>query len=251
MDIKNILDKWHYDPYGFSVRLVEGTDGKEKIQIRLDLGLLQLELEGRPDGTKPHNKESLLDYYLEKIENADNKGVEESDMELSIEECELLRHEAIQYYHRYISLLELEKYHGVIKDTEHNIGILDLMSSYAEDKSDFMSYEQFRPYIIMINTLARGRLALEKDKDDVVMKIVDKGIGMINEARETLDLQDSLYGFREIKFLEEWKTDISSDHPPSDLEKLENKLARAVRGEKYESAALLRDEIHLMKKIKK
>ena len=31
--------------------------------MRIDLGLLQMELDGRPDGQRPHGFESLLDYY--------------------------------------------------------------------------------------------------------------------------------------------------------------------------------------------
>ena len=35
-------------------RKIVGEDGKEKLQVRLDLGLLQMELNGRPDGERPH-----------------------------------------------------------------------------------------------------------------------------------------------------------------------------------------------------
>ena len=45
------------------VRIVPGDDGLEKIQMRIDLGLLQMELSGRPDGQRPFDHESLLDYY--------------------------------------------------------------------------------------------------------------------------------------------------------------------------------------------
>ena len=247
MDIKRILEEWHYDPYSFSVRLVDGEDGKQKVQIRLDLGVLQLEMEGRPDGSSPHDKESLLDYYSEKLEESISDPEAEYNFRLSDDDCDQLRLEAIQYYHRYVSLLELEKYNGVISDTEHNLGILDLMKEYAEDKSDFMSYEQYRPYILMINTLAKGRMALKKNHQKKASMVVDEGIKFINKAREELDLQDSIYGIKEIKFLEEWKMDISSDIEPSELDELQKKLIKAVKVEDYESAASIRDDISKLK----
>ncbi len=62
-DITSILADWDFDPDELQVRLIAGDDGKEKIQMRVDLGVLQMELSGRPDGRKPHGFESLLDFY--------------------------------------------------------------------------------------------------------------------------------------------------------------------------------------------
>ena len=242
MDIRRILDEWEYDPYSCDVRIVPGDDGKQKLQIRLDLGVLQLEMEGRPDGTSPHNKESLLEYYKEKLEQSPN-DFSGSDFVLTDEDCDQLRMEAIQYYHRYVSLLELEKYRGVISDTQHNLEILDLMKEYAEDKSDFMSYEQYRPYILMINTLAKGRMSLNKDHSEKASKIVVRGIKLINDARKELGLIDSIYGYKEVKFLEEWKKEFDSDNTPSELDALQKRLMKAVKLEEYESAAIIRDDI--------
>jgi len=247
MDIRNILDEWEYDPYNFTVRLIEGEDGKQKIQIRLDLGILQLEMKGRPDGTTPYDKESLLDYYLQKLENSEKDVLNGKEFSLNQEDCDQLRVEAIQYYHRYISLLELEDYPGVIADTDHNIGILDILKNFAEDKSDMMSYEQYRPYIIMINTISKGRMAMRDEKFDLALKKVNMGIKLINKARKELNLADTHYGLRELRFLEDWKNDISSELTPSELEELEKKLDKAIKMEEYESAADLRDEINQFK----
>lgn len=247
MDIRNILDEWEYDPYNFTVRLIKGEDGIQKIQIRLDLGILQLEMKGRPDGTTPYDKESLLDYYLQKLENSKKDDLSSKEFSLSREDCDQLRVEAIQYYHRYISLLELEDYPGVVADTDHNIGILDILRKFAKDKSDLMSYEQYRPYIIMINTISKGRMAMSDDKYDLALKKVDMGIKLINKARDELNLGETHYGSRELQFLEEWKNDISTELTPSELEELKKKLRKAIKREEYESAADLRDEINQFK----
>ena len=49
-DISHLLSKWDYKPGEISVRRIKGRDGQEKIQLRVDLGILQMNTEGRPDG---------------------------------------------------------------------------------------------------------------------------------------------------------------------------------------------------------
>ena len=68
-DITDILEGWEYKPKEISARKIIGKDGKEKIQLRLDLGLLQMEIDGRPDGKKPYGYESLLEYYKSLLKN--------------------------------------------------------------------------------------------------------------------------------------------------------------------------------------
>src|SRR4051794_19020960 len=59
-NIDRLLRDWPYDPQGISVRKKKGDDGREVLQMRLDLGLLQLETKGRPDGTRPQGAENVL-----------------------------------------------------------------------------------------------------------------------------------------------------------------------------------------------
>ena len=51
-DISSMLSGWDFDPDRVSVRIVTGDDGRDKLQLRLDLGMLQMEFDGRPDGAK-------------------------------------------------------------------------------------------------------------------------------------------------------------------------------------------------------
>jgi hypothetical protein len=62
-DINHVLKGWDYEPGTINVRKINGTDGQPKIQMRLDLGLLQMEVVGRPDGVRPYGHESLLEYF--------------------------------------------------------------------------------------------------------------------------------------------------------------------------------------------
>ena len=51
-DISHILGAWHFDPNQPIVRIIRGGDGREKVQMRVDMGILQMEMSGRPDGQR-------------------------------------------------------------------------------------------------------------------------------------------------------------------------------------------------------
>src|SRR2546421_12433743 len=61
-DIDAALRSWEYQPGKIQARLVEASDSRQVIQMRVDLGILQLERKGRPDGTRPHGLPTYFDY---------------------------------------------------------------------------------------------------------------------------------------------------------------------------------------------
>ena len=52
LDLNTILKDWPYESGTVKVRKITGLDGREKLQLRVDLGLLQMEITGRPDGRR-------------------------------------------------------------------------------------------------------------------------------------------------------------------------------------------------------
>src|ERR1051325_3634905 len=107
-DISHLLEQWDYQPGQVVVRKFKAKDGREKIQLRVDLGLLQMNAEGRPDGKRPFGHNSLFDYYQNRLYKhlADHSGGEEV-FKLKADDCSKLQLEALQYHHRYICLLQL------------------------------------------------------------------------------------------------------------------------------------------------
>ena len=74
LDLNTILKDWPYESGTVKVRKITGLDGREKLQLRVDLGLLQMEITGRPDGRRPHNCESLLEYHRKRATRSEQKG---------------------------------------------------------------------------------------------------------------------------------------------------------------------------------
>lgn len=241
-DLAVLLQGWDYNSNEVTVRRIVGADGRDKIQMRLDLGVLQMEVSGRPDGKRPHELESLLEYQLLQKENAEGASGWES-WSLDSEACADLKQEAMQYYYRYLSLFHLGDYDEVIRDTARNIQVFDLIRDYAEDEGDRLSLEQFRPYVLMMNARARACLALEDKRYDRAMEIIEDGIESIRDFFRDVEREDLAESCREIQFLEEWRGRIEDNRPRTTADRIRQELSIAVASEDYERAAELRDQL--------
>lgn len=241
-DITRLLNEWDYDPFNH-VRKIIGDDGREKIQVRVELGLLQMEVDGRPDGKRPYGMPSLLDYYESQLqEHVSQQGTEESFV-LDSEACEELRQEALLYYHRYVLFFELEDYERTIRDTERNTRLFDLVFKHAQDKKDVVELEQYRPYVIRINASARALRDAQARRFDSGTKHVEEAIEKIKNL-PPMDNPTFLFEKnRSLSILKGMLKELRAKQPPTKMDALRKELSRAVTEERFEDAARLRDEI--------
>jgi len=239
--IGDLLDQWPFDPEGEAMRLVVDHDGRERLQIRLDLGILQLELDGRPDGAEPHGYPSLLDYHLQRLDDHCRRHGGPEGYRLEADDCEQLRTEAAQFYQRYFALFQLDRYDGVVRDTARNLRCLDFVHQYAANQDDRMELEQYRPYILMINALARLELHLVAGDLDGALNAVDVAIA------GTVDFVAQYSGRfsadRELEILRQRRAELAEVQPASETERLTQQLEDAIGREDYEAAARLRDQL--------
>ena len=247
-DISSILKVWEFDPSDICVRKIIGQDGREKLQVRLDLGLLQMELTGRPDGSRPKGFESVLDYYLDRFSaHREEHGTEEG-FRLDEEACGELWQEGMYYYHRYICFYRMEDHEGVLRDTAHNLAILDLVRDCGDDEEAMLSFEQYRPYVIMIHTRAKGELRLQGGDYEAALQIVDEGMEEIRDFFREFNDPELIDSSEELQALDAWADEIRADRPTSLKQRLSQRLQQAVAEEKYEQAARLRDRLRVLGK---
>ena len=242
-DITPLLRGWDYEPGTINVRRINGLDGAPKLQMRLDLGLLQMELTGRPDGNRPHGCESLLEYYEDQLQDHKRRNGTELGFHLTADQCSALREEAGLYYHRYLSLYVLEDFPGVVRDTARNLRVLDFCGKFAVDEQDRLVLEQYRPYITMMNTRASASILFKEEKFQPALVIVNEGLEKIKEFFTQFGQPESFAQANEVKVLKQFARDIRKKLPIDPIAKLQSQLDKAVRAEEYEEAARLRDEI--------
>ncbi len=246
-DITPILNQWPYEPGKINVRLIDGDDGEPRIQLRLDLGVLQMRTSGRPDGQRPHGFESLLEYHESRLdEHTDEKG-SASGFALSEEDCRELREEAVQYYHRYVCLMVLEDYDGVVRDTTRNLRLLDFCSRHAANEGDRHILEQFRPYITMMRARALASQALSDNEPKAAIHAIDEGLAALHQYFQEQGEAETFEQAAEVQILKGMRDALTPKLPVSQQAELRQRLESALKQENYELAAILRDELKAMK----
>lgn len=248
LDLNDLLRDWPHEPGMIKVRKILGTDGKEKIQLRIDLGLIQMETRGRPDGLEPHDCESLLEYHQGRAKRAEKKG---NPYTLNSEEISDLQQEGIQYYHRYISFFQLSDYQGVIRDTQRNLDMFAFVGKHAEKEEMAQSVEQFTPYVLMMLTRARAAIEIEREEFGPAVKKIEEGMENIRAFYDKSDNPEAAANSAELGFLGEWLEEVRAKQPLTKLEKMQREMDKAIANEAYERAAELRDQIAQQQQKKK
>jgi len=247
LDLRRVLAGWEYEPNQITVRKIAGDDGAVKIQMRVDLGLLQMEVAGRPDGKRPFGAESLLDYHEERLRKHVERNGTELGYVLSAEECQSLREEAVQYYHRYLAEFVLEDFPSVERDTTRNLRVLDLCRDHASEEVDRAALEQYRPYLIMMNTRAQVHTALRGGSFKTALARANAGITMIESFLTEHDEEELIDESTELAILRNLRDEVAARLPLDPMARLEHELQRALDEERYEDAMVLRDRLDTLR----
>ena len=88
------------------------NDGREVLQMRVEMGVLQLEVEGRPDGQHPSGAATYFDYLKGLAARSDG------DFELNPQQCLEADREFMQFYHRRVCWLALREFRRATQDAE-------------------------------------------------------------------------------------------------------------------------------------
>jgi len=232
--LDDVLGNWEFDPNSLSVRLVKESDGRDVIQMRIDLGVLQMETQGRPDGETFEGYQSFLDRMLTLEEKSPDFSMDE-------DQCYEADREFLQYYHRRICWLRLQHYHRAVEDADHTLALMDVCRDHSPDEEWTMSHEQYRPFVMFHRTQAAAMAALDE----------------VDAEKAILALEDGLEQIRDVFIEHEAEEEFETDEMVVQLTKLRDSLCQeygigpslqqqldqAVKSEQFELAAQLRDEL--------
>ena len=234
-NIDQLLRDWAYEPGRPVVRRITGKDGREVLQMRVEMGILQLETTGRPDGEQPEGFPTYYDYL---VSAAFQEGTE---FALSPERQQEVDREFVQFYQRRICWLTLNEYERAAADAAHSLGLMDFSSANAEDRDWAMLHEQYRPFVLFHKVQATALTKLQADEPEEAVQVIGEGLQSLaaiftrHGAEEHYD--EDLFVIK----LREMQDSIKSQFHlgPS----LAEQLADAVATEQYELAAKLRDRL--------
>lgn len=257
-DLAQILNEWPFDPETVLVRVVPGDDGRDRIQLRVDLGILQMEIDGRPDGLRPQGFESWFDYYEHCQQEHDTANLDAAPFCLAEADCICLWREAMQYYHRYLSLWHLELYGPCVRDTARNLRLFAFVRAYARDDRHKMQFDQWRPYVLMMHTRATATPLLRQGRYAECLQAIDAGIEGIRDFLDEYNQSHRAEECVELVSLERWRDELLSkeEHmaavqPENSISLLRKKLESAIAAEEFEKAAELRDQIRKLSEFQK
>lgn len=67
LDLEDLVADWDCPQGEVAARIVCGNDGDTFVQLRVDLGVLQMRVDGRPDGSRYHGLPSVLEYLQHEL----------------------------------------------------------------------------------------------------------------------------------------------------------------------------------------
>ncbi len=205
-----------------------------------------MEIDGRPDGERPHGFESLLAYQQGRFDRYSTESGHPEGFVIGPEECRALREEAVQYYHRYVGLMAIKDFDGVVRDTVRNLALFDLCRGCAAREADRTIMEQFRPYVIMMRARGEAERALAEGRSSAALAAIDNGLSEIREALDSAGREAVYDEANEVQLLRGMREALVPKLPASQRIELQERLQAAIDAENYELAAVLRDELRLL-----
>jgi protein-arginine kinase activator protein McsA len=203
--------------------------------MRVDMGLLQLEATGRPDGERP---EGFATYYDYLVAAAFQEG---ESFDLNEERRLEVDREFYQFYHRRICWLTLQEYGRAAADAEHSLRLMDFSSANSADRQWAMMHEQYRPFVMFHQVQSQALVHLGANEPAAAVETIGRGLdglrALFKEHEAEEQFEDDLF----VNKLREMQTSIKDHFKLGPT--LNEQLAEAVAAEQYELAARLRDEL--------
>ncbi|MFP6676210.1 MAG: UvrB/UvrC motif-containing protein [Pirellulaceae bacterium] len=233
--LDSMLSDWPFDPDRLNVRETTGLGGRPVLQMRIDLGILQLEIDGRPDGERPSGKASFYDSLVDREEKS------ATDFALSDDDYREIDREFVQYYHRRICWLKLQRYELAAMDADHTLLLMDFCRRHSDDEHWTMTHEQYRPFVLFHRTQAAAMAELESDGLDSALAEIDHGLLRLQEFFAALEIEDQYEEDLIVIRLREFRDALREQN--DNTFGLREALKSAIATEQFERAAELRDEI--------
>jgi hypothetical protein len=247
-DIDEILEQWPFDPQSVNVRLLESAQ-RRVLQMRVDMGILQLETDGRPDGNRFHGATTYFDFLREQSSQSEKK------FELDEDSCLEVDREFVQFYHRRVCWLQLKEFDLAVRDADHTLALMDFCKRHSSDEQWTISHEQYRPFVLYHRTQAAALAYINQDEDTIdgaddaepvdtaefAIDEVNYGLIKLRELFAEYDAEEQFDEDELVQRLTEFREGLREKYEVGQTAK--EQLETAISDEDYEAAARLRDQL--------
>jgi hypothetical protein len=234
-DIDFIFADWPFKPGVISAKVVQANDGRQVLQMRIEMGILQMEMIGRPDGEKPGGESTYLELLQRQFLD------EPDDALLSPSQCMELDREFLQFYHRRICCLALRQFARAAADADHTLLLMDFAAKHSPNPEWTLSHEQYRPFVLFHRAQATAMVELQRSSPEAAIEAINSGLADMQSLFAKLEMEEQFESDELVGQLVELKESLRQEYHVGQT--LAEQLADAVAKEQYEHAARLRDEI--------
>ena len=234
-DLDLIFREWPFKPGAISARLIKAGDGREVLQMRIEMGLLQMEVAGRPDGEKPHGADTYLEWL--NAQAAEHR----SDFVLTAAQCVEIDREFLQFYHRRICCLALRQFARAVADADHTLALMDFVAAYSPEPQWTTSHEQYRPFVVFHRAQSAAMVAIQESGPEAAIEEINRGLEQMRALFVKLEVEEQFDRDELVGQLIEMKESLRQEYRLGRT--LAEQLADAVAAEEFERAARLRDEL--------
>jgi hypothetical protein len=212
--LDEILDSLAFDA-AHPVKVVRLAEGKEVVIVQSNaFTISRIYTSGRPDGKKPHGRDSYYEYFREQLEDYKQQHESDEGFGLTPEDWRVLFQESYDRYTRYLLFAGIKRWADVKRDTETNLAVTNMARKYAPPNIAWESY-QYKGYMLMMNSMANAELCLRENDHQGALQQVDSGIQRIGQfcgecLREGYGDAENVTRERYLSNLIEFRSDLES-----------------------------------------
>ncbi|MBW7906119.1 MAG: UvrB/UvrC motif-containing protein [Phycisphaerae bacterium] len=244
LDLDLVTSDWHTPPDEICARVIRGMEGGELVQLKVDLGVLQMHMDGRPDGQRFHGMPSAAEFIAHELRvHRDVGAADWAELNRELQQLNyrrlafsVLADQALRDNNRAVSEPMLRR---AFRDITHCLGIL---RTFERHQHAVPTSPALRAALVYNRTLVASRLR-------VVEGLIDEAIDEIGQGRRCLDELLERTGAepeaREadpgLTYLKQQEAQLRHAHGVRQT--LRERIEAAVENEDFETAARLRDEL--------
>ncbi len=245
LDLDELTQGWECPSGELRARVVVGRDGEELLQIRLDLGLMQMFMQGRPDGGRCHGFDSTREYIEHEMRVGGSDLVREDWQELQ-RELQQINYRRLAYAALVEDRLEASDHGkarqyitGALADITACLGCMNLLDDQGLDLGSAASLQ---PTLIFDRARLMSQLRVVEGRFEEAIESAEAGAAKLEELLTELgydeELRDEDPG---VRYLRETGRQLRLEYGVTQT--LRERLEEALEHEDFESAAEIRDEL--------
>ena len=212
--LDEILDSLAFD-VAHPIKVLKLAEGKEVVVVQSNaFTISRIYTSGRPDGKRPHGRESYYEYFSEQLEDYKQQHGTDEGFGLTPEDWRVLFRESYDRYTRYLLFAGIKRWADVKRDTATNLAVTNMAKKYAPSDVAWESY-QYKGYMLMMNSMANAELRLMEDDRPGALEEVNLGIQQIGKfcgecLRENYGDAENVTRERYLSNLIEFRSDLES-----------------------------------------